>query len=192
MNISPLIDKIHLDEGVFVLKSGVVAIIQHINESGDVGCFSLYKDVDSYIKKYSGNERKSQSLYTLDDYNELIENFWYYLYHNPSIHDFSEDVMITLCYAEIHDEFLSFFFDFDYDQMKITSINNPVFEKFMTTIDFKCDLAPPDIERFHVLNFNKIWFYGRAMSYNDVVACIRYNGGVDYLLESYPSIYKQC
>lgn len=189
MNISTPINRIHLDEGVFVLKSGVVAIIQHINESGDVGCFSLYKDTDNYFKRYSGFERKSQSLYSHDDYKELIEGFWLYLLNNPKIHDFSEDVLDALRDAEIHDEFLSLFFDLDYDQLKITSINNPVFEKFMSTMDFKCELAPPDIEEFHILNFNKIWFYGRAVSYSDVVACINYNGGVDYLLESYPSIY---
>ncbi|STP55961.1 Uncharacterised protein [Enterobacter hormaechei] len=165
--------------GVYTLNSGVVIVIEGVhNDEPFIEWIELYKDENHYYKKNTGYERSYQSLVCEDDFKVLIERFCSYLWSNMCKHDFSnEDINKILSY-DYTDDRLKIFFELDNTSLKISKINHPVFEKFFSGLDIKCNLAQNLIMSFIQGISNAIYFYGRCLAFEDVIDCIKYNGGV--------------
>lgn len=165
--------------GVYTLNSGVVIVIEGVHKDEPfIEWIELYKDENHYYKNNTGFERSYQSLVCEDDFNVLIERFCSYLWANMSKHDFSHDDIHNILSYDYTDDRLKIFFELDNTSLKISKINHPVFEKFFSRLDIKCNLAPESNNEFHTGNFNAIYFHGRCLAFEDVIECIKYNGGV--------------
>jgi len=165
--------------GVYTLNSGAVIVIEGVhNDEPFIEWIELYKDENHYYKNNTGYERSCQSLVCEDDFKVLIERFCSYLWSNMSKHDFSnEDINKILSY-DYTDDRLKIFFELDNTSLKISKINHPIFKEFFIGLDIKCKLAPEYNNEFHAGNFNAIYFQGRCLAFEDVMECIKYNGGV--------------
>ncbi|HHH4196387.1 TPA: hypothetical protein ACPZG3_003774 [Escherichia coli] len=165
--------------GVYTLNSGVVIVIEGVHKDEPfIEWIELYKDENHYYKNNTGFERSYQSLVCEDDFNVLIERFCSYLWANMSKHDFSHDDIHNILSYDYTDDRLRTFFELDVISLKISKINHPIFEEFFSRLDVKCKLAPEYNNEFHTGNFNAIYFHGRCLAFEDVIDCIKYNGGV--------------
>lgn len=164
--------------GVYTLNSGVVIVIDGVHKDEPfIEWIELYKDENHYYKNNTGFERSYQSLVCEDDFNVLIERFCSYLWANMSKHDFSHDDIHNILSYDYTDDRLKIFFELDNTSLKISKINHPIFKEFFSELDIKCKLAPEYNNEFHTGNFNAIYFQGRCLAFEDVMECIKYNGG---------------
>lgn len=168
-----------LNEGVYTLKSGAVIVIKGIhNDEPFIEWIDLYKDEEHYYNNNTVNERKSQSLVCENDFNCLIECFCNYLWENMSRHDFANEDILNILSYDYTDERLKIFFELNNVSLKISKINNQIFDEFFSRLDIKCNLAPPLNNEFHTGDFNAFWYHGRCLAFKDVIECIEYNGGI--------------